>query len=83
MAAIKQHFITYAVPQISEIWAEISRASHGSCADEPLCIFRKKEFCHGQFTGIKELQLSVCKKLVASYSSDLEYNRKQGEAWAA
>lgn len=55
MAAVKQHLITYAVPKISEIWAEISRAIHGSCADEPFCIFRKRELCHGQFSGIKEL----------------------------
>lgn len=83
MTAVKQHQFTYAMPKISEIWAKISRAIHGSCADEPLYIFRKREFCHGLFCGIKELQLSLCKKLAASCSFDLEYNRKQGGAWAA
>lgn len=54
VSAVKQHLFTYVVPKISEVWAEISRAINGSWADELLCIFRNREFCHGQFCGIKE-----------------------------
>lgn len=79
MTAVKQHQFTQAMPKISEIWAKISRVIHDSYADEPFHLFRKREFCYGEFCGIKEMQLSVCKKVVASCSPDLGYEKR---GWA-
>lgn len=61
MAAVKQRQFTYAMCKISEIWTKISRAIHVQkylelfmCRETSL-LFRKREFCDGQFCGIKEL----------------------------